>query len=85
MSNLLRDVRELVQSVRPRNDRDAMKAFEDLREWFAPLGCPPCPACGHLIDYRDGTHIRTGYRQCITPPRAGSWNAERTATESETS
>lgn len=79
MSELLRDVRELVQSVPPRDERAALAALADLREWFAPLGSPPCPMCGYKLDYRDGTHIRTGYRQCLHPPKPGSWKAERAA------
>ena len=74
---LLRDVRQLVQGLPLRNEKAALNAMADLREWFAPLGSPDCPLCGHLIDYRDGTHIRSGYRQCIRPPRPGSLNAER--------
>lgn len=75
---LLLDVRDLIQSLPPRNSAAEAKAIADLREWFAPLGCPSCPMCGHLINVRDGaTHIRTGYRTCISPPRPGSWYAER--------
>lgn len=82
---MLRDVRELIQSLPPRNERAALAAMADLREWFAPLGSPSCPMCGHLVDYRDGTHIRSGYRTCLRPPRPGSWMAEQDSAEPDVS
>lgn len=78
MTSKVKQVEQIVRSVRPRDSKGAEEAFGLLRELFAPAHAIPCPACGYLCDPLEaGTHIRTGYRTPhILPPKPGSWMAE---------
>lgn len=72
------DVRKIMGDVRVRaTPAEKEKAFNLIRELLDTSGVV-CPMCGWPMDWRDATHIRTGYREPhIRPYKPGSWLDQR--------
>ena len=78
-AELLRQAREIVNAEPLRGDH--AEAFKKIR-LLLHTGTLKCPACGHPVNWQDGTHVEHGYREPhIKPYMPGSWLAEREAND----